>query len=601
MRKPHYLKSNANGEQPQEVIFYDTETVSTPTGDNREELSLLFGWLAYVRRNPSGEWGKPKWHRFDTTEGFWRYIYLRSRPKTRLYIFSHNQSFDFTVVHGFKTMQERGWEITKNVIEGPPTIISFRQRTSTITVLDTLNYFRQSLKELGKSVGLEKLSYEDYTAHKINPDDYCRRDVEIIMYAMLKFWAFIADNNLGNYQPTLASQAFTAYRHRFMSHRIFIDSNEKALRIARQAYSGGRTEAYFIGKLRERHWLLDINSQYPAVMQTNEYPAKLVGYYKRPSIAEIISCLGKYAVIADVSLDTDKTFYPTRLDGRLIFPLGKFRTCLAGPELSLAFKNSHVTTCWSMAVYERQPLFTEFVNFVYEKRLEYKLAGDTAFAYMTKILGNSLYGKWGQTGRVYEPIGYTKDGRAKTWIELDYKTGKQIHYRQFNNQISVLAESQESRESHPAIASYVTSYARISLLEYKEKAGTKNVVYVDTDSLVVNARGFRRLAPCIDANKLGALKVEYEINDGIIHGVKDYELAGHVKHKGVRASAWQFDTDKWLQPTFVGFRGMLQRGDLDRQLVISTIKHLRRAYKKGTVLANGEVRPFVLDNLKGGI
>lgn len=592
MRRAHILKHNKEGFQPSRCIFVDTETTEKKLGENIVESELWFGWACYIKRCNLDKWSKEEWLRFEKNTDFLHWVVNKAHKGTKTYIFAHNMEFDFTVLKGFTYLLKRGWKIKSCVLEGPPTVISFKNGTRTIVFVCTLNYFRQSLESLGASFGLKKLPMPDKDAPSDVQDTYCKRDVQVIMLVMLKWFDFCRENDMGNFRYTLAGQAFSAFRHRFYHIPIYIDDNKKALELARSSYFGGRVECFYLGTEKEDLHLLDINSQYPFVMHTHMMPTRLISVYSNPTLIELLQIAAQYHVAVDVTIESNIPIYPVSYNGRLIFPVGKFRTFLTTPELNPALARNCVVKCHRVALYEKDYIFKEFVETLYSLRLQSIEEGNLPFAYMVKILMNSLYGKFGQNGRIFEEIGRTSDQSVRTWTEIDADDKSVRRYRQFNGLIQSLRLESESYDSHPAIAAHITAYARRLLWDYIETAGRENVYYIDTDSLIVNNSGKQRLQSVVHANKLGWLKHEDSGNGWVFRGVKDYNIGTVNKIKGIKKRAVMIDINTFIQQQFVGFKGMFRRGNLNQQIIITQKKVLTRQYKKGYKLPNGWVEPI---------
>ena len=597
MRKAHYLKQSIGNQIPSHIICYDTETISLEPVNNERKQVLEFGWACYVRRLPKNKWSEPEWIRFTDHSKLWRFVISKCKDKTRLYLYAHNQAFDFPVLKGFKYFKKRGWKLKLSIIESPPTCLIFKRGKHTIVVLDTLNYFRISLKNLGKNIGLPKLTMPENWKDVEIADAYCKRDAEICLKAMLYFIGFVKSWKLGNYSITFPSQAFNAYKHRFMTSPIFIDDNENALKLSRLAYNGGRTECFKIGVLNEEMYLLDVNSQYPFVMRVNEYPVECQTRIKNVSLSELSDLLSNYLVTAHVSINTDLPIYPLRQDGKLIFPVGRFKTYLSSPELTHALVYNHLDKIYACAVYKKANIFKEYVDYFYNKRMEYKHANNDVMTWLCKYFMVSLYGKFGQNGMKYEHVGITTDDKIIVWNEYDVETGETHKMRQYANVIECKVNLSESRESHPAIASHVTANARMLLWEFMCIAGRENVYYIDTDSLLVNKQGYNNLNSLLSETKLGCLKLEKTMSTATINAPKDYEFGDVVKRKGISPNAIEIAPGVFNQDQFPSFKGLLRRGDLDNYYIKSVTKHLTRKYQKGTVTAGGHVSPFFLNQL----
>ena len=253
-----------------------------------------------------------------------------------------------------------------------------------------------------------------------------------------------------------------------------------------------------------------------------------------------------------------------------------------------------ITRVHYAAIYHQAVLFSEYVDFFYLERLKARKEGDKATEGIVKLFLTNLYGKFGQNGQKWDIVGQTDDimpGHFQVW---NSETQELTKYRQFSGLVERLEEKPESRESFPAIASHITGYARMYLWELMKAAGLDNVYYVDTDSLMVNKTGYAALKPRIDPSRLGALKVEWKSDHVILNGLKDYEIDGSLKAKGIRKTAVQTAPGVFTQEQFRGIEGMIRDGDLDRILIKTVSKTLLRKYLKGQVMESGKVFPLRL-------
>lgn len=592
MRRPHYLKQNNSSEYPRHCVWLDTETDPVQIAPDTIKHVLKFGWACYRRRSRGHKWGKPQWYRFTTLEQFWLWLTEHIGPKEAYTLFAHNGSFDLPVLDAFNWLQDEGWQLKNAVIESPPIILKWTKDGRAIKFIDTLNIWRMSLAAIGESIGIPKMDFPDENASPEYWDAYGKNDVLIIMEAIIKWFDFLREHELGGFAPTLASQAMRAYRHRFMKHKILIDDDEIALGMARAAYHGGRTECFFIGEVKGPLYQLDINSMYPDVMHKENMPTKLIGVYRRVKHLELAKLLQSCSVVAEVTVEVDVPVFPQYIDGKLIFPVGTFDTVLTTPELKHGLENGYITAIDKVAIYEQAIIFKEYVDYCYNLRQQAKAKGDTAAWFYIKIMMNSLYGKFGQRGRIYETIEQVNSKAINAWTEIDADTMQVIHYRQFAGQVQQLIEEPESRDSHPAIAAHVTAYARMAMWHIYQQAGLENCYYSDTDCVVVNQTGFDRLHSLIDERTLGKLKLEQTIAHASIRGAKDYQFDSTERIKGVRKNATWLNTNTVQQEQWAGLKGLMAKGDLTAPTTKTLVKHLKRIYTKGQVSSSGRVVPY---------
>jgi len=593
-RRPHSLPGNKSNESPQACIWFDTETLPAVQSDGSEHHHLNYGFACYRRRATKGRWTKPEWFRFTSIDQFWTWALGKTRNKRRVYFFAHNGAFDLPVLHAFTELPERGFEITRAICDAPPIDITWKSGTRTIRFVDTLNLWRMSLETLGNSVGLSKLKMPPEIASRARKDAYCRRDVKVIMRACLAWFDFLVANDLGGFKGTLASQAFTSYRHRFMSDPIFIHNNIKALKMERAALHGGRTECFKLGAYTDEIYDIDVNSMYPSVMQCNPFPHKIQGVYTQPQRSEIDKWRLDRAMIVDCTIETDIADYPLVYEDKLIFPIGRFNTTLAGPEFLRAYDAGHVKRMHRIAIYKQAELFRSFVDFFYAERLKAKERGDLVNTFNYKTVQNSLYGKFAQRGRHFDIIDTCDPNLVEIDQTLDADTNKLYTRRKFGGIEQEWTDEGEAFHSFPAIAAYVTSYARVILADAIGLAGRTNCYYCDTDSLKLNRQGWENVCHLVDQNQLGAWSLDRILGSLELHGAKDYCADGELTVKGIRHNAEWISPDTVIQDQFVGFRGLIRHGSLDAPIVRKIRKKQHRVYTKGKPDAAGYVQPLEL-------
>lgn len=486
-----------------------------------------------------------------------------------------------------------GWTCETAIIEDPPNYFVWRKGDKVLRLLDSTNYWKVKLADLGKRLGLPKLEFPpDWNNPEVS-DTYCKRDVEILLQSLIKWIAWLQEHDLGGLGISLAQQAWKAYVHRFMDVPIYIDDNIDALELARDAYYGGRVECLTLGTHVKDVHCLDINSMYPYVMREHEYPTKLHGIYSKVKLAELSKWTERYAVVARVVVDCTEPVYPQRTKDSLLFPVGVYETVLSTPEIAHALEHGHIVACSRAAIYDKARIFTRFVDTLYALRQGFEKAGDETAKYYTKIMLNSLYGKFGQRGMHEEVIGACDPTRLYVETEIDLETGIRYRNRHIAGLILSRSLSGESRYSHPAIAAHVTAYARMLLWHLLNVAGIEHCHYMDTDSLHLSQTGRTALDAYIDPSRLGALKVEKLINSAVYYGPKDYELDGVRRIKGVSASAVKTDVSTFSQSQWVSLKGACLADHTGGPLVRRVSKRYSRQYRKGVAAPTGRVSPFV--------
>jgi len=595
MRKAHILKHNRSSPYPTRMIFFDTETEPVDISNKQIEHRFKLGWACYWRRRGRSKNDTLEWYEIESPSSFWEWVESHVHKKECIYLVAHNIDFDIAVLQGYDEILKRGYKLVKFWERGLCRYFKWKKEDKTIVAIDNSNIFPGKLENLGKSLGLPKLEVDFNNVSRETLSIYCKRDVEIMLKAWERWINFCKQEDLGSFGPTLAAQAFNSFRHRFMHTKIFIHDYERVLKLERECYKGGRCECFFIGTPNEKeYYYLDVNSMYPFVMLENKYPTKLIGYYENPAVKYLKKVLEENLLCAHVRVKIDTPAFPVRVKQKTFYPVGEFDCYLTTPELLFVLERGKIKKVHSMAVYQGADIFSEYVRYFYSRRMEAKEKGDTAQQYFFKILLNSLYGKFGQKSVRWKKIGECDPGIEEVETVVDVVTGKRYTIRKHNGIVEQTTEEKESFNSFPAVAAHVTAYARMYLFSLIEQAGLENVYYSDTDSLIVNKKGYERLKDKIDNKKLGCLKVEDTTDTFEVRGPKDYTFGDTVRMKGVRSSAVQVAPNVFEQEKWLGFSSRLRVGKLNTYIVEKTQKTLHREYVKGRITEGGRVIPWTL-------
>lgn len=594
IRFQHYLKDNKKSEYPYHFIFFDTETYQQEIDRDTYEHTLKLGVAIYWRRGSDGHKEQIYIHPFYTCEDFWDFVISKCTSRRKIVVISHNLPFDMGIVKGWKFLDSMGFKPSKIILDYNCNIWRFRKDSVSLLFLDNMNYFQTSLEALGDTIGFKKLPMPSPGADIEEWKRYCLRDAQILLEVWKRWLRFLNHFDLGSFGYTLASQAFNAFRHRFMRTPISIHTSNKAVNLERAAYRGGRNECFRLGEYKaNRFYLLDINSMYPFVMYKFEYPRNLISTGNSLEINQARKLLEKYCLIAECAISTDEPCYGVKLKDKLVFPIGEFTSVLTTNEVLRGLERGYIKSIGNYALYERALLFGDYVKFFYSRRLEFEGKGMFPYAYQCKIMLNSLYGKFGQRTEEWKYVCDDATRDYDWWQEYDYQDKKVYTYRCINHRVEVSTGYHEGFNSLVAIAAEVTANARLYLWDLISLAGVNNVFYCDTDSLIVTEAGMAYLSGFIHPTELGKLKIVASADNISIHNLKDYSFGGLVKIKGVRRDAEMIEYNKYKQLQSIGIKSGLHNRDINRVIWRAVIKELKRDYTKGEVLPDGRVKPFV--------
>ena len=614
----HYIRENKAAALPRRLLFLDTETEGSYSDVLGAELhKFKVGWTWYLTKGKKGyDPDGGKWVYHTEAKSLLDYIASRCVKGSPLYIVASNVVFDLGATGFFHYFTEEGWELDfyhskgmsfilvihqdrkitqeSEEIDNPHRQVLSRKHLVKIKALSIQNFLPMSIEKIGETIGLPKLDVDFGEVSDEELKTYCRRDTEILGKGFLYYLSFLTDNDCGGFSPTLSGQSMRCYRHKSMAHRILVYHDEEVIDMEREAYFGGRCEAFRIGDQGPGDFVqLDVNSMYPYVMMNHHYPCGFRQWRFSPSPEELTELLESYCVIADVSLQTDCPAYPKTINGKTCFPVGRFNTMLCSDSLSFAIENGDIHSVRYVLVYERAPLFVRYVEAFMGLRRKYQEEENELMEKVCKLFSNSLYGKFGEQRDVVIRDEFTEENdfwRVPYWNADRRKSGVEetfFHrYRQIEGKV-------EAPNSVPAIAAHVTDYARNYLLELMYIVGLEDVYYVDTDSMITTRERMGQLPGELLGMDYGQMKIEEEGERLVIHGCKDYRLGGKSKQKGIRGNAVASTGGVFTQEQFPTLAGLLRKGVDDGVPIMSVTKVVGWDYDKGTPDALGRVHPLV--------
>lgn len=542
-----------------------------------------------------------------------------SRFKNKI-IFAHNfGNFDGVVLFD-------------NIIQFDPTAIYNDSRFISCTngnciFADSLNVFvGTSVEQIGIMMGnkKQKLGNENYQTDWNNEKDrtkainYCIQDCVIVWDALFSAFDFAGDIKI-----TQASLSMSYYRRYQMPFHI--DHNENT-KFFWHSYYGGRCEAFKIGKTHAR--CIDVNSMYPYAMRNCIFPNPK--YFKHEiniTRQRFDQYLNWYEGTANIEVEHPPLRFgclPFRepqknpnQKAKLLFPVGNLTGWWNFNEIRYALsKGVTIKKIHDVVYSEKMPSpFISFVDTLNLMKITAEHEGNEMERDRAKRFSNSLYGKFAQ--RIDREQIYIRDINDAWESICDYKNKgifmKFVPFSQARNDgFLVLHKTTTWDLSHaiPSFASYITSFARLVLLEKLFSMEAYKPVYCDTDSIF-----FENDLGMENELQLGGWKYEKKIITEI-RGLKNYKYKENDKEvwrvKGVpvnkdRTLKIYDDLGGESEVNFVTQTGpnsfeyynlTKSKESLKRNIVagvpMKREKTIKGVYDKREILENGETKPKVV-------
>ncbi|QTW05536.1 DNA polymerase [uncultured archaeal virus] len=624
-----WLEGEKSLSYPKIVLFFDTETETKQIDVNKYELQFKLGSYILYDFEDNKEISRKVFYNKDE---FINDLVNFANQYGIVYTIAHNIDFDFKVLSLLNLLNKQDFKIYKIPLFGNPFIITFKKcqksddklknsddklknsddklknsdnEKDTIIVIDSFNIFKDSLKNLGLSIGYEKteVSFEKCSIEELA--EYCMNDTTVLLNLFKNLMKFLKENNI-SFKSTISGIALSCYRNNFLG-KIGIKAPNEIKDIERSSYKGGRVECFKIAKINDVYYI-DINSLYPYVA-CFELPIKFLRNIKSDSIDYLKELMKKHYIIADLDFKLFKNCIGVKRlidkSEKLIFPVGKIKNeIIHQSEIELVLKYGHIDKINNIYIYEKGTPLKNFMEHFYKMKSENK--GSTYYLFY-KYLMNSLYGKFGQRNRVMEIIKNVpfSDGFYRMPIlkvdenlqlvvlnNIGYKYLKKYSYPPFSN---------------VALAGSISAYGRCYLSQLIILAEEKNCFYCDTDSIMLNKTGFDILANkgYIDDNQLGKFKLE-KIGSVDILNAKWYNFDNKLKIKGIKnlhRKGFIKDTKiinednnsvEYLQERIERMKTAIRYQTTDKQILEITSKKLNKKYKKG-IVENENIKPVVLD------
>jgi hypothetical protein len=576
-------------------VYLDVES-NRAIDEHGENHTFKLGWCCYVNYKKDRDCVKGQWNYFSAAYDFNDYLNGLTQEKEILWLFGHNVYYDLQTSEFYYYFRIYGWKLEFYYDSGLTYILVIRKGTRTIKAISSTNYFACKLKLLGDLVGIPKVEVDFNNVSDEELSTYCKRDVEILKKSMEYYIGFVRDNDLGKFSLTKSSQAMSAYRHRFMAHKICHHEEPDIVALERAAYHGGRTECHRFGEQPAGEYLsLDINSMYPYVMKNYLLPIRCIDYEVRPNLRVVKQMLEHKSVIAECLIDTNEPAYAYNNGEKLIFPVGRFKCYLCTGGLKYAFKNNHVLEIIQAAFYDQGYIFGDYIDYFYSLRKKYKTENNLIMDTLAKYFMNTLYGKFGEKNTIEARTVISQDKPFHCEEVFDMVNNRHwIEYSMFGVKV-VSKGKREGKKSFVSIPAHITEYARFLIWAIISQIGYEKVLYCDTDSILINKRDLPNIRYPVHETNLGALKIEAEYKKVILNGCKHYICDKLVKIKGVPKTAVQVGRFVYTYPEFLRQNTHMRLG-LERHYRVNYItKDVSPQYDKGTILADGSIVPFRLE------
>lgn len=570
------LPKNDDVAIPGSIVCVEVATVSTTDALNpKKRTHRLRCGAAIAGRMEQGKWTRENQLTFASREPFWEWLNYRRVSGKPVWCFSANLS-DTLALMGFWSDLETGvWRLTKTwqgdltkirsgrlkerlsrtevgilVDADPPTVLMCWHRDGwKLILLDLRNYWDKAPEQLAKLSGQNLEDPPNNLTPEASALEWCESACRVTQQCVARLAGWHRSNEMGRFGWTVAGMAMAGFRHRYMRHKIELPPSQDDRDLERRAYFNGRTEALWIGEVRHGRYhppsgceidrslftehprgpyhLVDARSFYGAVAAFQSVPFRCVGEGEEWPSDEAVNGGLNETHLAEVLIRSESHEFPVHVGDRTLYATGSFWTVLCGPELARALKAGAVSSVARWRQYEIEPILRPYALGIWDERIKATEAGDELLSSLCKALLARLHGKFVQREAKWK---VSPDDTAPRpwhrWTRLNTETDEVEHFRSIGWEVQKQQTPRDAKFSFPAIAAWVTAWGREYLRHWMQVAGTRNVLYVSTDSLIVTEPGRANLEKhgIIGNYGIGSCRVVNTADSVEVNGPNDFRI-----------------------------------------------------------------------------
>lgn len=558
--RAHYVNRNHATRIPRAFIYLDTETWRAREGRSEIQRWRL-GVAAFDRRRADRDgWRERDWCRADTPAALWDWVTARCRTKARTVLVAHNLAFDLRISDAFVELPARGWRCVFVRLDGGQAMAIWRKETRTLCMVDSLAWVPGSLEKLGTLVGMEKVNLPADDAPVALWWERCVRDVEILAEVWRRLMVWVEADDLGNWKPTGAGQSWAAYRHRFKPHELLVHEDDDCRAAERAATMTGRTEAWRVGKLTGGPFVeWDFETAYCRIGAECDVPTQLCGELQRPNLRKVLGAADRGRVLAECTVTTEVPTVPQRGGGGISWPVGCFRTTLWDNELALALDRGATVTIDRAWVYRRSPALADFCAWVLDGLRSDGGHPDPVVRLALKHWSRALIGRTAAQWSRWDLIGHHPTAGVSLGRAYDKDAGETFRFLQVGHDLMRARATKENPDAMVSIMGWVMAEARVRLWGAMEAAGLEHVMYVDTDSVIVDQEGDHALSQA----RLPHFRVKQIFGSLEVFGPRQIVPGGVLRASGVPRGARPLGDQVWEGEVWTGIGRSLEAGEND--------------------------------------
>lgn len=558
----HYIRANEAANVPSRLVVIDCMPRTATVG----AIKTQSWWFGVVSFNHWTRHGRhiQEYRKYTDAGLMWKEIGEFTRPKRRTVLYSHNLPYDLRIADGLRHLSRLAFKLESIRLANQGSWSRWSRDRASLTLCDSSSVFPVQLSSLAVILG--RTRREHPTGEVLDEwADYAARNVQVTSDILCEYFSWLRTGVAGNWQLTGAGQSWAHWRHSHYTHPVLVHPDTEAIDAERRAMWTGRAENWSWGKdLDAPVYEWDWANSYPRIARDYNVPVRLVGTVRTANASDLPKLARQYTVLADVAVRTEQPVVPTRHDGRILWPVGEFNTTLWWPEIEALTASGGSVRPGTVWLYRSEPALQQWGTWIIDQ-----VHGKGAIDYpwvplVLKHWSRTLIGRFATQYQNWEEFGTDVESKVQVGKWFDTNTGILTDTMQVGRDIHVMTGLTESDDSCPQITSYIMSVARRRLWDAIQSVGAENILYIDTDSLIVNLEGHVILTELTKLGQMEGLRLKNRHRGYEIYGPRSAIIGSRRVFAGMPKASVRTGEKTFVGEVWTNLEKSLQIGEADR-------------------------------------
>lgn len=551
--------------------------------------------VAMFRSAPKGRGSKNYRRGYDDPRALWKDIDAWCKPKHRTVLWAWDLSAVVRLAQMFQELPRLGWTLTSHSIQPQGTWLVWANGKRTLTMVEVTTFFPMDWAGMVSAFERAELLPLDNVEQPGTVMAHCARTAQVVRNGVVDYLAWIEREDLGQWQVTGTGQGFSTFRHKFMTDPLLIHWDLDARDAERRAIWAGRTEAYWHGTIRGKRvdeW--DMVQAYPRICRDHPVPVELCKTVT--TTAEVMDYLGRdgYAILAEITAQTEVPVVPTSHDGRILWPVGSVDTTVWDPELLLLLVHGGSFTVRRAWIYRTAPALKKWAEWIVDQLDPLNGKVSAWQRPIAKHWSRAVIGRLGMQHDVWEELGTMPHVTIRWWTQKDADTGEMSELIHIGRTLYQTTGKVDWSLSVPAVPSWVASKCRAILAEILFALPPRVAIYADTDSLFAEGKHAAVIETLARAHPEWGLRLKRSWKRITILGPRQLITGDRVRASGVPVRAQLLADGSMVGEVRESLRGSILAGRTGQVRVTPRRWRLKEVDRRRRLGADGWTEPHVL-------